>query len=88
MLLGCDNVILGNRWNLRDFINPIYYHEIYSFNAAELHKTYSLYKSERGTPPFYLSQSIVCQIEGVMQQCGGNVRILQGAFEVSHFGAL
>ena len=42
MLVGCDNVIVGNLWNLRNFINPMYYHEISSFNGEELHKTYSL----------------------------------------------
>ena len=46
MLVGCDNSILGKRWNLRNFINPIYYDEISPFNVEELHKTYSLHKSE------------------------------------------
>ena len=46
MLVGCDNIILGKRWNVPEFINLKYYHEISSFNVAELHKTYSLHKRE------------------------------------------
>ena len=46
MLVGCANIILGKRWHLHNNIIPICYHEIASFNGEELHKTYSLYKSE------------------------------------------
>ena len=61
MLVGSVNIILGKRWNVQNFINPIYYHEFSSFNVAELHKTYPVYKSERGTPALFFSQCIVCQ---------------------------
>ena len=46
MLVGGENSILGKRWNVQNFINPICDHEFSSFNGEELHKTYSLHKSE------------------------------------------
>ena len=87
MLVGSDNIILGNRWNLQNPIIPIYYYEISSFNVTEVHKTYSLYKKDWGTSPSFFSQCIVGQIEVVMQQCGEKVRISERAFGVRHFGA-
>ena len=36
----------------REMHKPIYYQEILEFNGEGLHKTYSLYKSAPGTPPY------------------------------------
>ena len=45
VLVGCDNIILGKRWNLQNVTNLIYYHQSSSINGEELRKTYSLYKN-------------------------------------------
>ena len=60
LFVVCDNIILRNRWKVQKFINPICYYGIDGFNGEELHKPYSLYKREGGTPRSFFSQCAGC----------------------------
>ena len=65
MLVGCDNIILGKQWNVSEFINAIYFREVYGFNCKLIHICCRKVHEEH---PLFFSQCIVSPIEVVMQQ--------------------